>query len=106
MRLGGAPSDVAAGHVQLIKVLPVLKSMDLRYCFYSHYFADIKNKHFSDFDFRTRAAETRVSAEKLINSLFPLHVLHYLGCKYVSSLEASSLEEKLEAETEHKKSQK
>ena len=69
--LGGAGSDVATSHVQLIKVLTMPQDMDLYYCFIN-------------VCPRTRVAEAIiVLAAKLIKSMFSLHVVYYSGCKFV-----------------------
>ena len=72
-----------------------MRSMDLHCCFYSCCFADnLKLNNLRVFDSSARAAEAiRVSAAKLINSMFPLHVLFYPDCKYFSCLGTNSLEE-------------
>ena len=64
VRLGGAPLDVATGHVQLIKVLTVLQSMDLHFrCWFCCF------------------ARLDIKIPSLIKSMFPLHVLACSNCK-------------------------
>ena len=68
-RLGGAVSDVATSHVQLIKVLTTFQNVDLHY-------------YFIKFGPLTRPAEaTGVSAAKLVECMF-LHDSLWHACKY------------------------
>ena len=79
--------------------------MNLQHCFVQPYcFVDnLKLKtNLSVFDSQTRAAEAvRVPAEKLIQSMFPLHVLRCSNCIYFSSLGVSSLEDNLAENKDH-----
>ena len=87
---------MASGHAPLIKkILFVLEgSMNLHYYFVQPsccFAGSLQLTNLGVFHLRTQPAETRVLAAKISSSLFPLHVFHYPGCSYFSSLETSSL---------------